>query len=754
MPSWIPIYSEIAEKLLEYKNNRKPLIEILNDLNNKGYATINLKDEESPKVEIPLEDIDPFTFIANFNRGGNENRIKILSHLKDLWNITTNLPSDFDGIPVVNPMNSWFFSFKYERRENDIENLWQIFEQGIKGANYISGELFNNCLRQRGIAYNLTIGLYWINPDEFMPLDGKSREYLSKRLLLQKSDFDLRKIKWAGYISILKKIKQVLNKSYFEISREAWLENHSKKTKEVKDKNGKDYKPEKKNINEPTIYSLNTILYGPPGTGKTYATREMALQILGIDTKTLTREEISKLFKKYSEEGRIEFITFHQSFSYEDFMEGIKPVVSESEDEENSTINYEIEDGIFKKLCIRAKKRISTGKSVQYNPNQVKYYKMSLGGKNNPFIHNWCIQNSYAAGGWGRNNDFSDFIGISEWNTFRDKFKKAFPKLYEEKRFAAQAMFAFINMRKGDIVIATKGNNKIDAIGIVDGEYEYREDTQIDYCHLRKVNWILKDLKGAVDEFVTNNISQRSIYEFDSKDIRKEYIKELISSDNNGTGNYVLIIDEINRGNVAAIFGELITLIEADKRANRTEELATKLPYSKTLFSVPDNIYIIGTMNTADRSVEALDTALRRRFTFVEKAPEPDLLSQDSYKCEGIDLSKMLEAINYRLEKLLDKDHRIGHAYFMNIRDKANPLPELKVIFKQKIIPLLQEYFYGNPERIGLVLGDAFVKRIDDSKISFKSGFDNEESYLEEKSLYEIVIPDDLIAFTDIYAQK
>ncbi|BDQ01554.1 AAA family ATPase [Ignavibacterium sp.] len=752
MSSWIPIYREIAKKLLEYKNNRKPLIEILNDLNNKGYATINLKDEERPKVEIPLEDIDPFTFIANFNRGGNENRIKILSHLKDLWNLTTKLPSDFDGIPVVNPMNSWFFGYKYHRRENDIENLWQIFEQGIKGANFISVELFNNCLRQRGISYNLTIGLYWINPDEFMPLDGKSRKYLSERLSLPKSDFDLSKIKWEGYISILKKIKQVLNQSYFEISHKAWLETHLKKTKEVNDKKEKDYKPEKKNINEPTLYSLNTILYGPSGTGKTYATREMALQILGINTKALTREEISELFKKYSEEGRIEFITFHQSFSYEDFMEGIKPVVSESEDEENSTINYEIEDGIFKKLCIRAKKRISTGKSVQYNPNQVKYYKMSLGGKNNPHIHNWCIQNNYAAVGWGRKNNYSDFIGITDWKNFRDKFKEMYPELYEKSRFNVQAIYTFINMKKGDIVLATKGNHKIDAIGIVDGDYEFREDSQIEFCHLRKVNWVLKDLNGSVDEFITKNVTQQAIYEFDSEDIKKEYIKELITSDNKQSDNYILIIDEINRGNVSAIFGELITLIEADKRTNQTEELTIKLPYSKKPFSVPNNLYIIGTMNTADRSVEALDTALRRRFTFIEKAPEPSLLSQEPYRCEGIDLEKMLEVINYRLEKLLDKDHRIGHSYFMNINDKKNPLPELKNIFKQKIIPLLQEYFYGNPERIGLVLGTAFVKKVDISKISFKAGFDNEESYLDDKPIYEINIPDNLESFINIYA--
>jgi len=753
MLSWIPIYREIAEKLVEYKNNRKPLIEILKELKSNGYLTISLSDEEKPKVKILLKDIDPFTFFSNFNLGKNENRKKFIAHLKDIWELNSNLPNDFDGIPVVNPTKSWFFVYKYDRSEEDIDDLWQIFEQGLKGEEYLDEELFNTCLNHKGISYNLSIGLFWINPNEFMSLDFNSREYLSVQLSMLKSALNLKKIKWAGYKTVLKKIKESTDKSFPEISREAWLKNLSEKTKKVKDKKEQEGKSENKTSTDSEGHSLNIILYGPPGTGKTYSTREIALQILGINTKDLPREKISELYKKYSEEGRIEFITFHQSFSYEDFIEGIKPIISEDENEDNSTINYEIEDGIFKKLCIRAKKRIGAGKSIQYDPNHVKYYKMSLGGKNNPFIHNWCIQNNYAAGGWGRNKNFSDFVGITEWNTFRDKFKEKYPELYKEKRFVAQAMFAFMNMRKGDIVIATKGNNKIDAIGIVDGKYEYREETQIDYCHLRKVNWILKELNGAVDEFVTKNVSQQSIYEFDSNDIKKEFIKELMTSGNKDPGNYVLIIDEINRGNVAAIFGELITLIEPDKRTEQVEELAVKLPYSKTLFSVPDNLFIIGTMNTADRSVEALDTALRRRFTFVEKATEPELLSQAPYKCEDIDLSKMLEAINYRLEKLLDKDHRIGHSYFMNIKDKTDPLPALKVIFKQRVIPLLQEYFYGNPERIGLVLGEAFVKQIDDSKISFKSGFDNEESYLEEKSLYKIIVPNDLKAFNDIYAQ-
>lgn len=172
----------------------------------------------------------------------------------------------------------------------------------------------------------------------------------------------------------------------------------------------------------------------------------------------------------------------------------------------------------------------------------------------------------------------------------------------------------------------------------------------------------------------------------------------------------MLIIDEINRGNVSQIFGELITLIEEDKRLGNAEAIQVRLPYSKDSFGVPPNVYILGTMNTADRSVEALDTALRRRFSFIEMPPCYSLIRTDGKAKDGIingiDLSLLLEIINKRIEKLLDKDHMIGHSYFLNI----STLNDLKSTFQNKIIPLLQEYFYGDYGKIGLVIGAGFFE--------------------------------------------
>lgn len=206
---------------------------------------------------------------------------------------------------------------------------------------------------------------------------------------------------------------------------------------------------------------------------------------------------------------------------------------------------------------------------------------------------------------------------------------------------------------------------------------------------------------------------------------------------NNPDKKYVLIIDEINRGNIANIFGELITLIEDDKRKGCPEEVSVVLPYSKKPFSVPKNLYIIGTMNTADRSVEALDSALRRRFSFEEMMPKPELL--ESVTIEGIDksLEDLLSTINQRIEILKDREHQIGHSYFTGFVDKdKKPTTvkpdELKFVFTDKIIPLLQEYFYGDYEKIQLVIGDGFVKPKETSKVNFAGGASYEDNLPEK----------------------
>jgi len=222
---------------------------------------------------------------------------------------------------------------------------------------------------------------------------------------------------------------------------------------------------------------------------------------------------------------------------------------------------------------------------------------------------------------------------------------------------------------------------------------------------------------------------------------------------NDSSNNYAIFIDEINRGNISSIFGELITLIEDDKREGMSNEIKATLPYSKKHFSVPNNLYIIGTMNTADRSVEALDTALRRRFSFIEMNPDPTKLSTPEFKCMGIDLEGLLTAINARIEKLLDKDYCIGHSYFMTIKNRQEPLEEIKTIFQNKILPLLQEYFYGDWGKILLVVGKEYVETKKNSiKFLSTDSYEDFEEY-DEKPIYNFSNPSSwtLDSFKSIY---
>ena len=263
------------------------------------------------------------------------------------------------------------------------------------------------------------------------------------------------------------------------------------------------------------------------------------------------------------------------------------------------------------------------------------------------------------------------------------------------------------------------------------GEYKYLDRDDLEsFVQARSVEWIfIPDEPIYYEKILYKQFSQMSIYNI-KDNLKIDEFKQIFTKDSQKIEkNYALIIDEINRGNISKIFGELITLIEPPKRLGADDEIMVELPYSKEKFGVPSNLYIIGTMNTADRSIALMDTALRRRFEFVEMMPEYDNLNK--INIEGINIGEMLKTINDRIEYLYDRDHTIGHAYFIDVAD----IGTLANVFKNKILPLLQEYFYDDWEKIRLVLGDSqFIKEKKPAKVLFKSGTD----YIDDKILYEI----------------
>lgn len=496
----------------------------------------------------------------------------------------------------------------------------------------------------------------------------------------------------------------------------------------------------------------NMILYGPPGTGKTFNAINKALEIVASEkyqemiNNNANRKDIIELFNNFLNLGQICFCTFHQSYSYEDFIEGLRC------DEKG---NFKPEGGVFKQLCEAASQKEEKLSSYEFNENDISFHKMSLGDTNNSSedsIFEYCIQHECVALGWGGDIDYSHCKNIED---IKREFRKEEPNA-KNSDFNITAINRFIvNMKKNDIIIITYGNRNARAIAKIVSDYYYEPNSEIGFSHFRKVQWLYKSEVIEVERILKDKFfSQQAIYSFDKNDLNISSIKDILSIKEgiSEEKNYVLIIDEINRGNISKIFGELITLIEEDKRIGCENEIKVTLPYSRIKFGVPNNVYILGTMNTADRSIALLDTALRRRFEFKEYMPKLELLPED---VDGINLKKFVEKINDRIEVLFDRDHSIGQAYFMQ---EGLTFDKLVSIMKNKVIPLIKEYFYEDYEKIELILGGAAKDKSNDyflakEVVNSKKLFGKNISVDEYEKIYKYKLVEEPTkkAFTRIY---
>ncbi|TVT37865.1 hypothetical protein FNT36_22155 [Hymenobacter setariae] len=470
------------------------------------------------------------------------------------------------------------------------------------------------------------------------------------------------------------------------------------------------------------VHPLNQILYGPPGTGKTHATMAWAVALLEgrefqevADEYDDKRSELLALVDDYRQRGQVEFVTFHQSFSYEDFVEGIKP-----EPAKNGQLSYAVVDGVFKRLTREARQ--------VWQATQV----------GQPDVAPLAVEASF-------DESYDAFL-----EALRQQVQQGQrPRLHTRQGHPADVLKVDAD---GTLTLEHVNSAQMkhrigrEWIRGIYAKYDRAEDIQQVYRELRllggpnvSLQWAI--FKGLKDFEAAHQPAVADVEAAEAAPLSK------VAQE---APRYVLIVDEINRGNVANIFGELITLLEEDKRVDGENELTLTLPYSKAGFKVPPNLYLLGTMNTADRSVEALDTALRRRFAFVETMPQPELLDPlgEPTDAEHVDLSSLLRVINERLEYLLDRDHQLGHAWLLDVAD----LVDLRRIFRNKIIPQLQEYFHGNWGRIGQVLGQAFVQA-KTSSAGLMPGFDDETGSAEDRTVYHIPLDKEWSAkaFRDIY---
>lgn len=436
----------------------------------------------------------------------------------------------------------------------------------------------------------------------------------------------------------------------------------------------------------------NVVLYGAPGTGKTYDVPELAVRLCdpAFMVAEPSREEIVSRYNQLKTEKRIAFTTFHQSLDYEDWIEGLRPVVNE-----NSQVTYEIESGIFKKLCEEAERPVVKDKQVGIADNAV-VWKVSLAGTGDNPVRSDCMKNSYIRIGWdGYGPVISD---ETDWSVYNGEGK--------------QILDAYINkMKIGDIVMSCYSSQTIDAIGVVVGDYEF-EDKFPNYKRVRRVNWLVKDINENIVEMNEGKtMTLGTVYRLNS--ITLDNVKSILEKYNTSSKMeendkaYVMVIDELNRGNVSKVFGELITLLEADKRKGRINAESVVLPYSKKAFHIPNNVYLIATMNTADRSLGSLDYAIRRRFAFIAEKPfglevdgfDEDLFEKvsslfvknfDEYKESSWDLTMKLEPADTLSEEYKPEDVWIGHSYFLMQDEEGNDNTTDRLQYE--IIPLLEEY--------------------------------------------------------------
>lgn len=500
--------------------------------------------------------------------------------------------------------------------------------------------------------------------------------------------------------------------------------------------------------------SLNKILYGPPGTGKTYQTINKALEIIleqepnpdikGLLAKEIhtkeDREQLRRYFDYYKKQGQIEFITFHQSYGYEEFIEGIKAATNSKEE-----IVYVKEDGLFKKIAQRA--LCSQILITQENIKTLDFdeiYKDLIDKIEKKEINRLKTKTQEEIEivdiSINDNITFKHFDGIKKYLVSKERLKKLFEHFDTKEKFQA------ISNINDEFRAVIGGCNSSGYWAVLNYVHDHHIETILESIDIE--NMTVEDQKELIKNFLQTPAKERKV---------KDSIK-----------NYILIIDEINRGNISKIFGELITLIEPSKRvgqASNVENFFVKLPFTGDLFGIPLNLYIIGTMNTADRSIAQIDTALRRRFEFIEMLPKVDLLKDDNNlpieigeNNEIIDVQKILQAMNERIEYIYDREHQIGHSYFMPLKDKSSkdtPKGKLDEIFCVNIIPLLAEYFYGDWADIKFVLNDytdtPFITVKTENDLIFASA----HSKRKKNTIYNVSGKEfNVKAYQNIYALK
>lgn len=751
------IYNKTSETLYKEYNEK-----ILGPLKNAKYS----------EYKYDFSKIDPLSFFTR------------IINLKKIWSVIKLYDNTIEfqnpqqcGIPFIdnNKLEWWKEAYKTEEN-SEIFNTLEKFAQQIH-EDKIDKNLFNKICRYNDNGLIKTsVFLFYIRPEKYYPLDKKMQNYAKfsignniddyyeefcklQKLLQKKFKNDNRKIYEISdsahqyylseknecpekylkpekiiaiamykdnaesynrdeiknlefcklYLKPRTQINTALKKNYFQNHNDHYSLTEKGKLfakkfllKHQQNNTNIETKRETQNNHEGSKImnnnkTLNLILYGPPGTGKTYNTIIEAMKIINpfciqYDNGNVKNyDEVKREFNNYKQEGRIEFVTFHQSYSYEEFVEGIKPDIdSDLWGEPVDKLTYKGTNGIFKEIANKAIfDRLNINNNLQDAVLDFKKLKDAFI-EGNP-IGSMLITET-------KNAKFF----ISKYTPNSARITPA------NGEYTYSITFKYLEEAYSKNMKTQKEISKIK--GVASGLS----------CYYFSIYKELLNLKGTNNTSETINYNADNMTDEDKLQFVKEYYEGKIPlKDISNSKPYILIIDEINRGNISKIFGELITLIEEDKR----EILSVTLPYSKETFSVPKNLYIIGTMNTSDRSIASVDIALRRRFVFMEMMPQVNLLEDNNIG--EIKLKTLLNNLNKRICALHDRDHQIGHSYFMNWENYN--LNTLKNVWFNSIMPLLNEYFYNDWEKLQAILGEAKQNKENEKTASFieKISFDD-----------------------------
>ncbi|WP_003545502.1 AAA family ATPase [Desulfotomaculum nigrificans] len=806
--AWTSFYMEFADKLLPYKNNRPQLLELIKDVfDSSGFRYPFTENGQ------PIDDICPFTVFGCFNKGiTNENRIALMKGIGSKLGVKAAVPTEFDGIPVLNNMRAWFFGYKAERKEDDISNLWDVFEAGINYADNpseVSKAAFIACYdkvrMQLGIKWNLTMGLYWIRPFSYLNLDERNRSYLTQNDAPYYTSIarisNLKQLPGAKtYLELIAACKEIFaisdipHHSFPELSHAAWTISTSG------EQNKKSSSASFLKWFAPLINALKEL----GGSATPEQARKQIISDLNLPDEIINETRGKTAVKKFDNE-----VAFARNYlAYEGYIDSsVRGIWSLTEKGRSAPMNDEIASEIFLKWAEIFKKRRESAEDVfinERNTNEKRYWIYAPGNKSSKW------EEFYSQGimgiGWDEMGDLKQYPSKDAMKT---KMKELYGAEYSYMN-SALATWQFANViQAGDIVYVKKGMRKVIGRGIVESDYIF-DDGREEYKHIRKIKWTHNGEWEHPGQAVMKTLTDITLYtnyvhklealfiDDDSTDVpeEKEIVydpyteddflsevfmdagrystlvnllknkKNIILQGAPGVGktfaakrlafsmmgqkdtsrvmmvqfhqsysyedfimgfrpskdgfeltpgpfyqfckaaqddderDYFFIIDEINRGNVSKIFGELLMLIEKEKRGEKL-----RLLYSNELFSVPQNVYIIGMMNTADRSLAIIDYALRRRFAFFELEPAFDsegfqAIMQQANNPKFNALVEQIKALNEFISKdeSLGSGFRIGHSFLCANGEITDEW--LEAVIKYELLPLLSEYWFDEPSKV------------------------------------------------------